>query len=60
LFFSIVASNSILVVDLTQIFPIKKIWKKEWEFNQMFQNVWDIKIPWAEAIIGPKGKMTPR
>ncbi len=58
--FGIVGANLILVVDLIQIFPTKKIWKKEWEFNQMFQDVWDIKIPCVEAVIGPKGEMTPR
>jgi hypothetical protein len=26
----------------------------------MFQNVWDIKIAWVEAIIGPKGERSPR
>jgi hypothetical protein len=37
----------ILIIDLTQDLP-KKVQKKEWEFNQVFQDVWAIKLPWAE------------
>ncbi len=46
------------VVDLTQNLPPKRIWKKVWELNQVFQDVWAIEFPWAEAVIGPYGKMT--
>ncbi len=56
--FGTIGNDLVHVVDLTQNLPPKKIWKKVWEFNKVFQDVWAIKLPWAEAIIGPNGKMT--
>ncbi len=53
-----IGDNLIFIVDLTQdLFP-KKIRKKKWEFNQVFQDVWAIKLPWAKIITGHYGKMT--
>jgi hypothetical protein len=30
---------------------------KEWEINQIFQDVWVTKLPWAEAMLGENGKV---
>lgn len=53
-----IGDDLVHVVDFTQNLPPKKIWKKVWELNHVFQDVWAIKLPWVEAAIGPDGKMT--
>jgi hypothetical protein len=45
-----IGDESIIIVDLTQNLPPKKTWKKKWECNPVFQNVWAIKIPWVELM----------
>jgi hypothetical protein len=30
---------------------------KEWEINQIFQDVWAPKLPWVEAMLGANGKV---
>jgi hypothetical protein len=36
--------------------PSKKSKKPEWEFNQVFQTIWDAKLPSAQIVISPNGK----
>jgi hypothetical protein len=35
----------------------KKKWVKEWEINQVFQDVWVAKLPWADIVLGIDEKM---
>lgn len=56
--FGTIGNDLVHVVDLIKNLPLKKNWKKVWEFNKVFQDVWAIKLPWVEVVIGPNGKMT--
>lgn len=49
--FKTIRDESIIIIDLTQNLTPKQTWKKEWEFNQMFQNVWATKLPWVEVMV---------
>jgi hypothetical protein len=37
--------------------PSKKPRKPKWEFNQVFQAIWDAKLPLAKIVISPNGKL---
>jgi hypothetical protein len=39
-------------INLGPFNPYEKPKKLEWEFNQVFQNVWATKLPWPEIIVG--------
>ncbi len=43
--FGTIGNDVVHVVDLIPNLPSKKIWKKVWEFNNVFQDVWAIKLP---------------
>jgi hypothetical protein len=36
----------------------KKAKKVKWEFNKVFQDIWIAKLPWAEVVMGPNGKLS--
>ncbi len=52
-----VNKHMLLTFDLACLKP-KKPRKAQWELNQVFQNVWAIKLPWAKVVMGPIGKMS--
>ncbi len=56
--FYIVAANSIPIVGFFRFFIPKKIKRKKWESNQVFQYVWAIKLPRVEVVIDFEKKMT--
>jgi hypothetical protein len=43
----------VVILKLAQ----KQCRKKEWELNQIFQEVWVIKLAWVEAMVGCDGKL---
>jgi hypothetical protein len=42
--------------NLGPLGPSKKPRKPEWEFNQVFQAIWDAILPLAKIVISPNGK----
>jgi hypothetical protein len=36
----------------------KKMKKFKYEFNKVFQDIWIAKLPWAEVVMGPNGKLS--